>query len=790
MKTAWIPLVAVSALVVGSYAYMSLPGDWEKFGLQNAADSSYNLLVQGFRAGQLNLKKEVPVGLRQLADPYDPVANEVYRFSPPYLLHDLSYYNGRLYLYFGATPALILFWPFAALTGHYLSHRLAVVVFCAIGFLASVGLLRAVWRRYFADVSVGVVVACALALGLAAGTLTQLTQASFYEVARTCAYMLTMLALGGIWRALHETERAWRWLAGASAAYGLAVAARQNLLFGAVALLVPVVQAWRERQRIWPVLAAAIVPITLIGLGLMLYNQLRFDNPFEFGVRYQLAGDRQIARQCFSPRFLWFNFRGYFLEPARWSAHFPFVRGAPVPPMPAGYDTLLTHQPLGVLANFPLTWLALAAPLAWRGRSGQTGLILRRFVTAIVLVFGMCALTLGLFYASSFNYEVDFLPSLMLLAVIGILGLERALAPTPTSESGRADRPVWRHAARCGWGVLLGFSVALNLLATAGHYAEAHCIRGEELVAAGRQPQAIEQYERALQIDRDDAEAHCDLGIALAQTGKIEEAIQHYEQALRIDPDFAQAHTDLGVALAQTGKIAEAIPHYEQALRIHPENAEAHTDLGAALAQTGRIGEAILHYEQALRIHPDSVEAHFNLGNALAQTGKTREAIRHFEQVLRIKPDFADAQYNLGIALAQTGKTEEAIQHFEQALRIKPNYAEAHYNLGTALARSGKIKEAIQHFEQALRIKPDYAEAHDDLAISLAQTGKIEEAIQHFEQALRIKPDYAEAHYNLGIALGQAGRTPEAIEHLKQALRIEPDFAQAQSALARLQARR
>ena len=62
MKTAWIPLVAVSALVVGSYAYMSLPGDWEKFGLQNAADSSYNLLVQGFRAGHLNLKKEVPVG--------------------------------------------------------------------------------------------------------------------------------------------------------------------------------------------------------------------------------------------------------------------------------------------------------------------------------------------------------------------------------------------------------------------------------------------------------------------------------------------------------------------------------------------------------------------------------------------------------------------------------------------------------------------------------------------------------------------------------------------------------
>ena len=45
----------------------------------NAADTYYNLLVQGFRAGQLSLKKEVPPGLAQLADPYDPTANRPYR---------------------------------------------------------------------------------------------------------------------------------------------------------------------------------------------------------------------------------------------------------------------------------------------------------------------------------------------------------------------------------------------------------------------------------------------------------------------------------------------------------------------------------------------------------------------------------------------------------------------------------------------------------------------------------------------------------------------------------------
>ncbi len=705
MKTAWISLGAVCALVIGLDAYMSLPGDWEKFGLENAADASYNLLVQGFRAGQLNLKKEVPVGLTRLGDPYDPAANEIYR-SAPYRMHDLSYYEGRLYVYFGVTPALILFWPFVALTGHYLSHRLAVVVFCAIGFLASVGLLCALWRRYFSEVSVWVVAAGAVALGLAAGTLAQLTQASFYQVARSCGYMLTMLALGGIWRALHEPERGWRWLAAASAAYGLAVAARQNLLFGAVALLVPVAQAWRERQRIWPVLAAAVVPITFIGLGLMLYNQLRFDNPFEFGWRYQLATDRQVARQAFSPHFLWFNFRGYFLEPARWSTRFPFVHEAPVPPLPAGYDAQMTKQPFGILTNIPLVWLALAAPLAWRGRSGQTASILRRFVTATALVFGACAFTLGLFYASSFDYEVDFLPSLLLLAVIGILGLERALA----------DRPGWPRAARGGWGVLLAFSVALNLLATADHYAEVDTLRGLKLKSAGRLQEAIEQYEHALQIDPDDADAHECLGNAFMQLGKLPEAIGHQEQALRIKPDHAEGHNNLGVTLERAGKTGEAIQHFEQALRIKPDYAEAHYDLAMTLARTGRVEEAIAHFEQALRINPDFADVHYYLGVTLAQTGKTGEAIQHFEQTLRINPNYAEAHDDLAIALARTGKIEEAIQHFEQALRIKPDFADAHYNLGVALGQVGRIPEAIEHLKLALRIKPDFIQAQSVLA--------------------------------------------------------------------------
>src|ERR1035437_10038343 len=160
-------LGAVCALVIGVFALRARSGMLEARAA-HADDTYYNLLARALRAGQLNLPLDVPPGFARLADPYDPAANERYRLLEDHPLHDLSYYKGKLFLYFGITPALVLFGPYAALTGHYLLHKHAVVIFCSVGFLASAGLLWAIWRCYFAEVGLAVIAAGTLALGLAA----------------------------------------------------------------------------------------------------------------------------------------------------------------------------------------------------------------------------------------------------------------------------------------------------------------------------------------------------------------------------------------------------------------------------------------------------------------------------------------------------------------------------------------------------------------------------------------------------------------------------------------------
>jgi hypothetical protein len=612
MKNAWKSLGAACVLVLGVYVYAAHLGQFVTASLGDPAGSYYNLLVQGFRAGQLNLEKVAPPQLAHLADPYDPAAHARY----PVL--DMSYYKGKLYLYFGVTPAVVLFWPYAALTDDYLREDNATVVFCFVGFVAGVGLLCALWRRYFVEVSVWVVAACALALGLATAVPVLLSRCEVYEVPISCGYMLTMLALGAIWCALDQPEPRKRsgWLAAASLAYGLAVGARPSLLFGAVILLVPVAQAWRERRPIGAPLIAATVPITLIAVGLMLYNARRFDSPFEFGMRYQLVGQRQVTTQLFSPRYLWFNFRVYFLEPMRWSGRFPFVHDIAVPPLPAGHLTV--EAAFGVLTNIPLVWLALAVPLTWRGRSDQERGALRWFVAAVCLLFGICAVTLGFYRSAATRYEVEFLPALVLLAVLGILGVERMLAPTLASnrirgqEPGRAARPVWRPAVRLGWGLLLVFSVAVNLFTSAVRCADTCNHLGVALENMGKVKEAMVCFDRALRFKPDYAEAYCNLGTALERAGRLHAAIGDYEQALRLSPNLPLALNNLAWLLAtlppaEGGDPARAPALAQHACELTNDKNAAYVDtLAAAYAAAGRFDEAIATARKAIDLaHAD-----------------------------------------------------------------------------------------------------------------------------------------------------------------------------------------
>lgn len=278
--------------------------------------------------------------------------------------------------------------------------------------------------------------------------------------------------------------------------------------------------------------------------------------------------------------------------------------------------------------------------------------------------------------------------------------------------------------------------------------------------------------------------ANNNLGGYLYKEGRIEEAMQHYQKALQIDPNYVEALNNLGIALAAEGRFDEAIENYHKALQINPDFPSTLNNLGIALAGRGQFDEAIENYRKAIQISPNYADALDNLGAALTVKGRFEEALEYYRQVLAIDPAFAEAQNNLGILLTKQGKTAEAIEHYQKAIELNPNHAGSYDNLGNLLATQGRTAEAIEQFQKALEVEPDNAKVHYNLANIYFARGRWDEAIEHYQQALKQMPDSVHAHYQLGLALERRGQVAAAIAQLQKVVKLDPLHVTAKNNLA------
>jgi tetratricopeptide (TPR) repeat protein len=240
--------------------------------------------------------------------------------------------------------------------------------------------------------------------------------------------------------------------------------------------------------------------------------------------------------------------------------------------------------------------------------------------------------------------------------------------------------------------------------------------------------------------------AHNDLGLLLSQKGQMDEALEHYQKALEIKPQYVPAHYNLGNAFLQRGQWNEAIACFQKALEINPNVSRVWYNLGNAFLRSGRVEKAIVSYQETLKIRPDFWEGYNNLGNALGQAGRTDEAIAAYLKALEISPDNAGIYNNLGNALMRNGRLDEAIANFQKVLAIRPDFAEAQNSLGygawvlatspEASVRNGikavKLAEQVNRFSQG--VNPLFL---GTLAAAYAETGRFPEAVdtaQHAQQ--------------------------------------------------------
>src|ERR1035438_6700706 len=529
--------------VFATYLFLGGIGVTDR-GNPHPRDAAFNLLARGLLSGHLYIDKEVPPVLEQLKDPYDPSANRAVRDDPRYRLHDFSYYRGKLYLYFGVPPALFLFVPWHLVTGGWLAHWAAVVFLCSAGLLVNLSLVNAVRIRITPGGPPWLMAICTLILGLGSYAPLLVARADMWEIPIAFSYLSISVALRCLWEAFGNPGRSAKWIAFASAAVGAAFAARPTALPNAAILLIPFFSR-ETRRSAWAWVASA-APLALCGAGVGLYNALRFGDPFDFGMSYQMAGVYVARLHAFSPRYVWTNLGFYLFQEVRWSSVFPFTHEPLLGPLRA-------HLPLnhggvehisGALLNAPILWAAAAVPaFVWLRHRGQRILL---FAASAAWVALSSLATLSFFFGACSRYQFEFVPELALLAAVGVIEIEGA-------GTGR-----FRAIARCAWIPALVISSAFPVLYGIERCAMDHNYSGIACLAYGDVSGAQRELETARFLSPRNPLSKLGSALLLVTERRYPEAQAALEALVRDFPDYAKAHFALGNVLAGEAIIAHS----------------------------------------------------------------------------------------------------------------------------------------------------------------------------------------------------------------------------------------
>ena len=342
--------------------------------------------------------------------------------------------------------------------------------------------------------------------------------------------------------------------------------------------------------------------------------------------------------------------------------------------------------------------------------------------------------------------------------------------------------------------------------------------------------EAVQMYEKAVELDPDYALAYARLGQAHAWMHRLDydlseerliAAKRAADRAIALDKDLPDAHVALGLYYYWGRRNYErAIEEFNRAMELEPSNADALRQIGNVRRRQGRFDDAIASYQRSADLDPRSHQAWFNLGETLLYTHRYDEARPNLERVAALAPQFLEGYIQRArLAINSSGDVEAAkriLRDAEERIpptewrstmldlsrivyhpdldgllsRIRPgayglDSTSYYYMKGMMLFQLGRTAQAMAPFDSArIRLerirddRPDQPNVRSLLGGVYAALKRPDDAIRSAERAVQLQPisqdalDGPEWLAYLGFVNAMVGNQDKAVEYFSQVLAI------------------
>jgi len=330
--------------------------------------------------------------------------------------------------------------------------------------------------------------------------------------------------------------------------------------------------------------------------------------------------------------------------------------------------------------------------------------------------------------------------------------------------------------------------------------ADAFNALGVVMTKRRRYDEALELYNKALELNPNDAGFRINLALTYHLQGRGADAEQVYREAVRINRDFA------GTLDFLDGGSATGPARVDPLQRIASEKAY---DDGAAFLRLKRDERAIEQFDRALSLNPENADALNGKGVIATRKRDYDAAIDAYRKAVAIDPNNAGYQANLAITYHLQGKKDEAIAAYRKAVAYDASYdgqldvitggkpisevsvstsiggsvgalqriaSDKAYDDGAAFLRLKRYDRALETFDRALSLNPGNVDALNGKGVVLIHQRDYDGAYSVLQQAIQNASQNAGFHINLAILKHLQGDGSAAREAYREAVQLEPSL--------------
>ncbi len=312
--------------------------------------------------------------------------------------------------------------------------------------------------------------------------------------------------------------------------------------------------------------------------------------------------------------------------------------------------------------------------------------------------------------------------------------------------------------------------------------AEASKKLGYTLAQAGRWAEAAAAYEKAAEIDPQDANVFQNLSVIYDKLGQKDKYRQALEALARLRPEDVTALKEL----ARTAGRQEAPAAWERVLERNPNDEEALIKLIKLYQPAGPSDKLARLYGRLAAIKATDPVPYYNQGLTLFALGRHAEAEQALAQAHAFAPKDPDILSALLEAQRRQGSLGPAMETAQKLLDLKPKELEIYRFLFDELTKRGQKAELEKILVKGVKAVPKSAELWNLLALTRLSRQNVAGAAQALARAVALEPDNINNRLRLAKLLEAAGQTKEAMLHYQAILERQPDHQEAGKAYLRL----